>query len=78
MEEDVDGVDTAYRVVADHARTVCIAIADGAVSFLPTSTGVMWSVVLLDVLPGSLTINCLRTWVKMLLIMRMLQTCLLG
>jgi alanyl-tRNA synthetase len=30
-KEDVDGVDTAYRVVADHLRCVCIAIADGGV-----------------------------------------------
>ncbi|GMH32692.1 hypothetical protein BSKO_00526 [Bryopsis sp. KO-2023] len=29
-EEDTDGVDMAYRVVADHIRTLCFSIADGA------------------------------------------------
>lgn len=34
--EDVDGVDMAYRVLADHARTITIALADGGI---PDSTG---------------------------------------
>ncbi|KAG5676030.1 hypothetical protein PVAND_005885 [Polypedilum vanderplanki] len=34
--EDVDGVDMAYRVLADHARTITIALADGG---FPDSTG---------------------------------------
>lgn len=35
-EEDVDGVDMAYRVVGDHIRTLTVAITDGAV---PDSDG---------------------------------------
>lgn len=35
-EEDKDGVDMAYRVLADHARTLTIALADGG---RPDNTG---------------------------------------
>ncbi|XP_039280952.1 alanine--tRNA ligase, cytoplasmic [Nilaparvata lugens] len=34
--EDVDGMDMAYRVLADHARTLTIALADGGI---PDNTG---------------------------------------
>lgn len=34
--EDVDGIDMAYRVVADHARTIVIALSDGG---YPDNTG---------------------------------------
>ena len=30
-EEDADGIDTAYRVVADHIRTLAITLSDGGV-----------------------------------------------
>ncbi|XP_011170505.1 alanine--tRNA ligase, cytoplasmic isoform X2 [Solenopsis invicta] len=34
--DDVDGIDMAYRVLADHARTITIALADGG---MPDNTG---------------------------------------
>lgn len=34
--EDVDGIDTAYRVVADHVRTLTFALSDGGV---PSNVG---------------------------------------
>lgn len=34
--DDVDGIDMAYRVLADHARTLTVALADGG---RPDSTG---------------------------------------
>ena len=34
--DDVDGIDTAYRVLADHARTLTIALSDGG---RPDNTG---------------------------------------
>ncbi|KAK9369692.1 tRNA synthetases class II (A)-domain-containing protein [Lipomyces kononenkoae] len=30
-EEDVDGLDTAYRIIADHVRTLTFALSDGGV-----------------------------------------------
>ena len=30
-EEDADGIDTAYRVIADHVRTLSFALCDGGV-----------------------------------------------
>lgn len=35
-EDDVDGMDMAYRVLADHARTLTIALSDGG---RPDNTG---------------------------------------
>ncbi|XP_061707882.1 alanine--tRNA ligase, cytoplasmic [Cydia pomonella] len=35
-DEDVDGIDMAYRVLADHARTLTIALSDGG---CPDNTG---------------------------------------
>ncbi|NP_001121342.1 alanyl-tRNA synthetase 1 L homeolog [Xenopus laevis] len=35
-DEDVDGIDMAYRVLADHARTITVALADGG---RPDNTG---------------------------------------
>ncbi|XP_067621830.1 alanine--tRNA ligase, cytoplasmic [Eurosta solidaginis] len=34
--DDTDGIDMAYRVLADHARTITIALADGGI---PNNTG---------------------------------------
>lgn len=35
-DEDTDGVDMAYRVMADHARTLTVALSDGG---RPDNTG---------------------------------------
>lgn len=35
-KDDMDGIDMAYRVIADHIRTLTIAISDGG---KPDSTG---------------------------------------
>lgn len=37
--EDADGIDMAYRVLADHARTITIALSDGG---RPDNTGRGW------------------------------------
>lgn len=34
--EDADGIDMAYRVLADHARTITLALSDGG---RPDNTG---------------------------------------
>lgn len=35
-EDDADGIDMAYRVLADHARTITVALSDGG---RPDNTG---------------------------------------
>lgn len=37
--EDADGIDMAYRVLADHARTITIALSDGG---RPDNVGRGW------------------------------------
>lgn len=39
--EDADGIDMAYRVLADHARTITIALSDGG---RPDNVGRGWDV----------------------------------
>lgn len=39
--EDTDGIDMAYRVLADHARTITIALSDGG---RPDNTGRGWDI----------------------------------
>lgn len=41
-DADKDGIDMAYRVLADHARTLTIALADGG---MPDNTGRGYNIV---------------------------------